>query len=110
MLAPPPGASGDVIVNLKIDAARVSLQPTSSGHYAGSLQIQILCGDAKENVVGSVKDRLSLDLSEDARARALSGGIAYSARIPVTGQTRYVKAVVYDFGADLLGTATFIVK
>jgi VWFA-related protein len=110
VLAPPPGASGDVIVNLKIDAARVSLQPTSSGHYAGSLQIQILCGDAKENVVGSVKDRLSLDLSEDARARALSGGIAYSARIPVTGQTRYVKAVVYDFGADLLGTATFIVK
>ncbi len=108
-VAPPAGATS-VLVDLKIDASRVSLLPAGGGHFTGSLQVQILCGDEKENVVGSIKEKLALDLSEEQHRQALAEGIAYSTRVPVTGQTKYVKAVVYDFGADLLGSATVTIR
>ena len=109
---PPPGSPlpGAAFVNVAIDPSRLSLVPAGNGVYTQSLEVEVYCGDAKQHVVGSLKARLDLKFTTESYARALADGVPYSASVPVTGPVKYVKVVVYDAGADLLGSATYTVK
>ncbi len=41
---------------------------------------------------------------------AMKDGIQTSSHLPVTGDARTVKVIVYDYNADLVGTVVVIVK
>jgi len=55
--------------------------------------------------VGEVRKRVDLKLLPESYRRLTQDGVSFSATIDLTAPTRYVKAVVYDYAADRLGSA-----
>jgi hypothetical protein len=106
---PPTGQATQVRVELKIDASRLTL--TRKGvRREGLITLWILCGDAKQQVVGTLKQEMTLSLDDAFYQRAMTSGIPYTATVPITGAATIVKVLVYDYGADLLGTAVVRLK
>jgi hypothetical protein len=106
-----PAASGgqQVKVSVTIDASQLTLTE-QDGRHEGLIDLWILCGDAKQQVVGTLKQQMTIGLDAAHYAKALAGGIPYTATIPVTGAPTHVKVLVYDYAADLLGAATVTLK
>jgi VWFA-related protein len=99
----------EMAVDVVIDASRLSL-PQVDGRYVGAIDITVFCGDARENLVGQTWQRMDFKLLDDLRARFLREGVPYTARVPVRAPVSFVKVVVYDYAADLLGSATVRLK
>ncbi len=78
--------------------------------YVASLDVGIYSGDAKEHVIGETLRKIDLKLKEQTYLTFLKEGGAFNARIPISGEPKYVKAIVYDYAADLLGSAVATVK
>jgi hypothetical protein len=100
--AVPPKAA-DVVIDLTIEASRLSLAAVD-GRYIGSLNVALFCGDKNETLVGETRQTLDLALSEETYERTMREGLRHTVRVPVKRPPRYVKAVVYDYGSDLLGS------
>jgi hypothetical protein len=75
-----------------------------------SLDVDVFCGDDKENLVGESWEKANLTLKEETYQRLLRDGFVHTTRIRLKGPARYVKAVVYDYAADLLGSAVIKVR
>jgi hypothetical protein len=105
VLVPAAGTSGHVQVDLKIDASKLSLEQNGT-RWTGVVDLVILCGGEKQNVVCSLKQQMLLDMDEAHYQLAMRDRIPYSTRIPLTGQPSIVKVLVYDYDADLLGSRT----
>ena len=103
------GGPGEVVAELSIDLTRVAFGE-ADGLRVAALEIAIFCGDGEEEPVGQLWQTLDLKLQDDTYSRALRDGFAHTARIPITARPRFVKAVVYDHGADVVGTATVRVR
>ena len=96
---------GEVIVDATIDPSRLPMAPVD-GLRSGEVDLAIFVGDRDEDVIGEKWQKVSLKLGEQPYQRAVAGGIRVTVRVPVKGQPRYVKAIVYDYASDLVGTAT----
>ena len=48
---------------------------------------------------------MDLRLGEKTHLTYEAQGASYNVRVPLKGDAKYVKVIVYDYGADLLGTA-----
>jgi VWFA-related protein len=103
------GPVRQIRVDLTIDVSRLSLTKAGT-RRVGTIDVDIFCGDVKQKMVGSLKQRLDLSLEGDAHQRLLKTGVPYTATVPITATAAYVKVLVYDYGADLLGTAVVSVK
>jgi VWFA-related protein len=100
---------GQVQVTLTIDGSRLSF--TRNGDKRdGSIDVLILCGDKDQTVVGKIQHTLAMSLDDQKYQRAITEGMPYTATIPVTGLSTHVKAVVYDYEADLVGTVVIKLK
>ena len=97
------GRGRDALVDVKIDPSRVSFTETGDRHV-GALNISVFCGDAREKVVGELWNTMDLALTQETYDCFMRDGIPYTARVPLTGELRYVKVIVYDYAADLLGS------
>lgn len=73
--------------------------------YVASIDVGIYAGDAKQNVIGETLKKIDLKLKEQTYQTFLKEGGAFNARIPVSGEAKFVKVIVYDYGADRLGSA-----
>ena len=102
-------AGSRVVVDMTIDASRI-LFTTEADRRIGALEIRVYCGDKDERPIGDFSDSLDLDVSEAQYRLLLKDGIRYTARVPITADAKYAKVVVYDYRADLLGTATVKLK
>jgi hypothetical protein len=75
------------------------------------LQLRVYVGDEKQEVNGELAEDLSIAVpDDDTRARLLRDGITRSVKINVMGEARFLKIVVYDSAADLVGTFSSTVK
>jgi VWFA-related protein len=99
----------EVTVEVTIDATRLALQLTD-GVYVGSVDIAVYCGDARERLVGQAWQRINFKLSEGSRGELIKTGVPYTVRVPVRVAASTAKVVVYDYGADLLGSAILRVR
>lgn len=100
---------GQVQVTLTIDGSRLSF--TRNGDKRdGSIDVLILCGDKDQNVIGKIQHTLAMSLDDQKYQRAITEGMPYTATIPVTGLPAHVKAVVYDYESDLVGTVVIKLK
>lgn len=97
-------AKGQAVVDVTISASRVSLSRVDDRHV-GSLEVAFFCGDSKENLVCELWQTVDLKLRDESYQKFLKEGASYTVRIPLTGPLVYVKVVVYDYAADLVGTA-----
>jgi VWFA-related protein len=101
--------SGEALVEVTIDISKVAFTENGERHVA-SLDIDVFCGDERENLVGESWEKAALQLKEDTYQRLLKSGFVHTTRVPLTGKARYVKAVVYDYGSDRLGSAVVRVR
>ena len=98
----------EVVVSLRIDPSRISFSEAGGLHTA-TLDVAVFCGDRRQNTVCEQWDKMELKLSTEALERARKDGVAYQTRVPLKdprADLRYVKAVVYDYAADVLGSAS----
>ena len=103
------GAARQVRVDLTIDPSRLTLTEAGGRHH-GVIDLLILCGNTRQEVIGTVSQQMTLDMDEAHYQQALAGGIPYTATVPVTGVVNRVKVLVYDFPSDRLGAANVTVK
>ena len=82
----------------------INMTRLTDGRYTGQLELQAYVGDAKENIIGEFGERLDLEANEPTRDQWLKTGIRRVLRIPVMGDAKYVKVVVFDFGSDKAGS------
>ena len=80
------------------------------GMKVGAIEIAVFCADANQQLVGQSWNDVALKMTAEAFARFKAQGMTYRERIPVSAQVRHIKVVVYDVGADVLGSAMVKVK
>jgi VWFA-related protein len=105
----PTPTTGTVDLTAVIDLSRVSLASTN-GLHVGQLNIAVFCGDNKENVTGELWQNMNLNLKDDTYTRLMKDGVTYTAKVPLKGPAQYVKIIVYDYGADLVGSTSMKIK
>jgi VWFA-related protein len=105
------GSEGQLMLEVSgtIDPSRVKFT-TENGRQVATLDLGIYAGDARQRIVGESLTKIDLKLMPASFEAAVKDGTPFTARIPISKRPRYVKAIVYDYGADLLGTALVRVK
>ncbi len=97
------GAKPGMSVEVRIDLARVKFEEVGDRRVA-VLDIAVFCSDAEDDLVGDLWRKMDLNLTEDTYRRLMKDGVTYTALVPVKSRPSHVKVVVYDRGADLVGT------
>ena len=94
----------EVSVRLSIDMARLFLS-LADGNRTGAVDILAVCYNDKEQPVGQFYQRAGIDLTQEMFDKVSKSGLPYSVKFEATPATRRVRVVVYDFRADLVGSA-----
>ena len=70
-----------------------------------SVEIAVFCLDSKQRPIGDAWKTVELDLS-DVRRNQLEkeGRLVVDIEVPLTARADSAKVVVYDYGADVLGS------
>ncbi len=97
----PDGAGVDVEVTVGLDPVELA---TEGGRRTGRLDVSVFVGDERQDLVGESWQKVELRLTEETFRVMLREGFTHTVRIPVSGSARYVKAVVYDFASDRVGS------
>jgi hypothetical protein len=103
------GGGRQVRVELTIDVSRLALVE-ADGRWEGAIDLLVLCGDSKRNVVGTLDQKMTLSMNEVVYKKALENGIPYTAVVPVSGSATQLKAIVYEFASDRIGTVSVPVR
>jgi hypothetical protein len=104
------GAGGELLVSLVIDGGRLLWTADDLSRHVAHLEVAILCGDARQKIVGRTSRTLDITLTEGRFAQLATQGLPYSVKIPVKAPARFVKVIVYNYEADLLGSAMVKMK
>jgi len=103
------GGGRQVRVDLLIDISKLPLKETS-GRWEGDIDLLILCGDKKQNVVGKLDQRMRLGMNVAQYESAKAGRVPYSAVLDVTGDATLLKVIAYHSDSDRLGTAVGAIR
>jgi VWFA-related protein len=102
-------ASAEVSVVLNIDASRIAFT-TVEGRHVADLDLVIYAADDKERIVGESRHKVGLKLKDENYQRYLRDGIPFDVTMRALLPPKYVKVIVYDYAADLLGSSIVKVK
>lgn len=98
-------AERDLLVGLKIDPSRLAFRTTADGSHLGLIDIAVFYFDQKGQMLGNAAQKAELKFTDEVFQGIKKSGIPYKLRIPVSAATRNLRVVVYDFKADLVGSA-----
>jgi len=98
------GSGFEMMVDANIDPSKLAFT-FIEGVHVGRITIGVFCWDEKDNGVGNIVQTADLKLQEENYKKILAAGIPYRVRFPVDPAVRSVRIVVYDFKADLIGSA-----
>ena len=93
-----------VDVAVQVDCQQVLFREQDERHVA-TLDVGIFVGTRTERQIGETRKRVDLNVAPETFARMRSEGVRFTASVDVQGEPRYVRAVVYDYQADRLGSA-----
>ena len=96
-------------VEITIDTARIAFT-AANGRHVGSLEVAVFTLDGRQQQIHDLWQRLELDLTDDTYRRFVAAGIPYGATLQAPPDLKAVKIVVYDYGADLLGSLVLQVR
>ncbi len=102
-LLPRMGIQSMVRAEITIDASQLAFS-VKDGIHTGQLELQVYCADAKQAIIGEFGERLDLEASDATHAQWLQTGIRRIVRVPVIGEPKFVKVIVYDYGSDRVGS------
>jgi len=101
--------AAEVRLEVKVDASRVAFS-TVDGRRIAELDIVIYAADARERIVGESRHKMDLKLKEETYQRYMREGIPFEVTMRAALPPAYVKVIVYDYEADLLGSSIVKVK
>ena len=104
-----PSGAREVKVRAQVAADRISLTE-ADGRKKGSLEIAVFCADAAERLVGLSWNTFQFEMTPDAHQRFLQKGLTYNGTVEASADPKHIKVVVYDAGADLVGSAMLRIK
>lgn len=104
------GKGGELTVRMAIDAKRLTWTTDDLSRRVARLDVAVVCGDAREKVVGQTRRQVTVALTESSLAQAMAQGLPYSVRIPTSAAPRFFKVVLYDFDSDRTGSAVVTMK
>jgi hypothetical protein len=96
-------------VDLGIDPTKLAFRSVE-GAQVGRISIAVFCFNEKEDIIASSIHHADLKLSPVAFQKALGSGIPYKVRFPTAPSVRRVRAVVYDYEADLVGSSDKLLR
>ncbi len=101
-------ATSELAVQLALRSPRVLFADADAdGRRTATLDLAIYCGDDRQRVACEATQRLDLILGRDAHALFAAKGTTMTARIRASSPPAHVKVIVYDYAADVLGTAVW---
>jgi hypothetical protein len=103
------GQGYELSTTLSIDPANLAFTFVEGVHN-GRVTIALYCFDERSNLIVTGQQTADLKLKDEDYKAILSKGIPYAVTIPIDPGVRRVRAVVYDFKADLIGSADQFVK
>lgn len=98
-----------VTVRMQVDPSRLSFE-NANGRHAVTLDVAIFCGDEDQEIVGELWRKVDLNFTDDTFARLKRERLEFEVTVSVSEIPRFVKAVVYDYGADLVGSSTAVLR
>lgn len=99
-----PDGVNEVSIRASIDTSRLYLL-LADGHKVGALDVLTVCFNDKGQTIGQFYQRASVDLSGEMLDRVSRNGLPYAVKFEASPATRKVRIVVYDYKADLVGSA-----
>jgi VWFA-related protein len=73
--------------------------------YIAQVEGLYFCADAREQLVGESWQTLDFKLTEDNYQKFMREGAGYTVRVPLKGEPKYLKVILYDYAADLVGSS-----
>jgi VWFA-related protein len=98
------GQGRDLVVNLRIDPARLAWRTVADGSHLGLVDIAIFYFDQKGQMVGNAHQRAELKIANENFQAVKKDGVHYNIRFPVNAATRALRVIVYDYRTDLVGS------
>jgi VWFA-related protein len=100
------GGERGVFVDARIDPSRLHFDLRGGVGY-GRVDIAVIFMNERDQIIGGTykKQTAHLEYSPDVFAMVMKEGIPYQVQMRVPSGTRYIRLIVYDYAADLLGTA-----
>jgi VWFA-related protein len=103
------GQGYEIGVSLNIDPARLAFTFVE-GVHSGRITIALFFYNESGNMIGSGTQNADVALKDEDYKSVLAKGIPYKVTIPIDPGVRRVRAVVYDFKADLIGSRDQFVR
>jgi VWFA-related protein len=101
------GAEVSAVVN--IDASRIAFT-AADGRHVAELELVIYASDARERLVGESRHKIDLKLKDETYQRYMREGIPFDVTMRAAQPPKYLKVIVYDYAADLLGSSIVKLK
>jgi VWFA-related protein len=99
-----PDGVNQVSIRASIDTSRLYLSLVD-GHKVGAVDVLAMCFNDKNQAIGQFYQRASIDLTEEMLGQVSRGGLPYTVQFEASPATRRVRLVIYDYRADLIGSA-----
>ena len=92
-------------VELQIEPSQVAFA-TVDAHHVASLDVAVWITDRQGEAIGTIVDRIDLRLTDDEYAKLVKQNVVYTRALPVTGTPFDVRAAVYDYDNDRVGSGS----
>jgi len=96
-------------VDMRIGPGAVKFARQDGG-YLAKVDALYFCADAKEQLVGENWQTLDFKLTEENYQKFMREGVGYTIYVPLKADAKYLKVILYDYGADLVGSAMVELK
>jgi len=103
------GGSRVVRVDAVVDASRLAFAAAGEKHLA-ALNVAVLTTDQNGTSLGELWQPLDMTVTTDLLAHVKQKGLPFTVQVPVRTRPTFVKVIVYDYGADLIGSTRVRVR
>jgi VWFA-related protein len=104
------GPGGQVLTApLRILPGAVELS-LEDGFYVGKMELVAVCADARQRMVGELWQTIDFKLTEENYQRFRQTGATLTMGITVAREPQYVKAILYHYGSDQIGSVIIDLK
>lgn len=96
-------------VDVRIDPGAVTFAREGAA-YVAKVEALHFCADGRERLVGENWQTLDFRLTEENYQKFMREGVGYTVHVPIEGDPAYLKVILYDHAADLVGSAMVRLK
>ena len=88
---------------MTVNAAHVQFT-AQDGRHVASIEIALFVGARSQRQIGQMRRTIDLKLTPASYEAVQRDGFAFRAEVEASDTPRYVKAIVYDYAADRIGS------